>query len=221
LQVQETGAGKLSHNLGAFALQRGKLPHGARRNTNDAGRLVKKVLRPQNSKEGLEPYIIEEVLASATYLPSAMQDLSEKNQQIYSLIWGADGVVEILRTSLGGAGVLPTSKQKEVPALYSCLVSGGNVQEVDAFVPGMVNLLVVKNTNTRAIIAQPFGPLTGTFNRATATDLFEQAMSSLLAGVIEHWYIDDWSMYHKNLGEVHCGTNVQRDLPFDKRWWDE
>jgi hypothetical protein len=41
-------------------------------------------------------------------------------------------------------------------------------------------------------------------------------------GLTAH-FVDDWDMYHLNLGELHCGTNVKRTPPEKSsapRWWD-
>ena len=37
------------------------------------------------------------------------------------------------------------------------------------------------------------------------------------SGVTTH-FVDNWDIYHLALGEVHCGTNVQRTPAED--WWD-
>jgi hypothetical protein len=52
-------------------------------------------------------------------------------------------------------------------------------------------------------------------------DLFEAYITLVLApfGLKVHW-VDSW-FYHVRLGEVHCGTNVQRK-PHSRslrRWW--
>ena len=44
-----------------------------------------------------------------------------------------------------------------------------------------------------------------------------------LADPVDHardwqWLVGNWDVYHRNLGEVHCGTNVSRRL--DARWWE-
>ena len=32
-------------------------------------------------------------------------------------------------------------------------------------------------------------------------------------------FVDDWSVYHMGLGEVHCGTNVERET--NNEWWTD
>ena len=30
-------------------------------------------------------------------------------------------------------------------------------------------------------------------------------------------FVDDWDVYHMGLGEVHCGSNVRREVTSE--WW--
>ena len=32
-------------------------------------------------------------------------------------------------------------------------------------------------------------------------------------------WIEDWDLYHRLSGEVHCGSNTKRALPASK-WWE-
>jgi protein-arginine deiminase len=58
-------------------------------------------------------------------------------------------------------------------------------------------------------------------------DLFEACTQVQLEdiGVTVHW-VDDWDMYHRRTGEIHCGTNVVRTPPeaapnySGPYWWD-
>jgi hypothetical protein len=58
-------------------------------------------------------------------------------------------------------------------------------------------------------------------------DLFEACTQILLEdiGLTVHW-IDDWETYHRQFGEIHCGTNVVRTPPeaasgyTGPYWWD-
>lgn len=63
-------------------------------------------------------------------------------------------------------------------------------------------------------IPKPFGPI------IEGECCLEQNASSLLEPLgLACSFIDDISSYHKLLGEVHCGTNVQRN-PFAFKWWN-
>jgi len=58
-------------------------------------------------------------------------------------------------------------------------------------------------------------------------DLFEACVQVLLEdiGLTVHW-VDDWETYHRQFGEIHCGTNVVRTPPeaapgySGPYWWD-
>lgn len=78
--------------------------------------------------------------------------------------------------------------------------------------PGVVNFLVLDSGNI--VISDPFGPMDG------GTDKFKEDIDSKLTptGLTVH-YIDDWTMYHVNMGEVHCGTNARRTPSFGAPWW--
>ena len=58
----------------------------------------------------------------------------------------------------------------------------------------------------------------------TRQDLFETEIATLLNAPGERIavFVDDWNVYHRRSGEVHCGTNVIRLSPneaFD-HWWE-
>lgn len=128
----------------------------------------------------------------------------------YAKVWGSKGILVALKTGLGG---IPDDRIDSVPALF---VAYSAPSGADAFVPGMVNLLSVVSTTNTAAIARPFGP-----RNLSGDDVFEDQMDDALSTVIAGAYVDDWDTYHVNMGEVHCGINTKRDLPADKRWWDE
>jgi hypothetical protein len=144
-------------------------------------------------------------------------DMPVKNQAVWAKIWSdSDGVIASLRSGVG-SGLLPEGKIIAVPGLY--MMNGTTVNaasHADAFVPGMVNLLVVRGTTaTRTIVPKPFACKSG------GNDVFETNLTNALNGIIATFYLDCWKTYHIMSGENHCGTNVKRNLPADNRWWDE
>jgi protein-arginine deiminase len=75
-----------------------------------------------------------------------------------------------------------------------------------AYVPGVVNLQVWGND---LLVPKPFGP-----QDVIGADWFEtKADEALKIGARQTHYLDDWDVYHRREGEVHCGTNVLRDAP--------
>jgi protein-arginine deiminase len=79
-----------------------------------------------------------------------------------------------------------------------------------AYQPGTVNLLHVGG---RVAVPKPFGPVIG------GADPFEADLVSRLGALgLETHFVDDWDLYHAEMGEVHCGTNVDRAV--DVAWWE-
>jgi protein-arginine deiminase len=79
-----------------------------------------------------------------------------------------------------------------------------------AYQPGTVNLLHVDGV---VVIADPFGPV------IDGVDPFKADLETRLgAHGLEVYFADDWDLYHAMMGEVHCGTNVVREM--DLRWWE-
>ncbi len=81
-----------------------------------------------------------------------------------------------------------------------------------AYQPATVNGLSL--TTKDFVAPKAHGPVVG------GRDLFEKAVTDALAplGVTAH-FAEDWDDYHRNLGEVHCGTNAARAIPQIK-WWE-
>lgn len=81
-----------------------------------------------------------------------------------------------------------------------------------AYQPGTVNLLSLSRTVVAA--PDPHGPV------IDGRDLFKSQLEGALApyGVSVHW-LDDWMLYHRYNGNVHCATNVAREVP-QVKWWE-
>lgn len=81
-----------------------------------------------------------------------------------------------------------------------------------AYQPGTVNGVLINPTNWMS--PEPHGPVIG------GKDIFKTEHEQALAaeGITVRW-IDDWNLYHRLLGEVHCATNATRAIPSTK-WWE-
>jgi protein-arginine deiminase len=79
-----------------------------------------------------------------------------------------------------------------------------------AYQPGTVNLTYVGPTTVAS--ARPHGP------KINGVDIFEQQFVNALApyGINVRW-VEDWDLYHRLLGEVHCGSNADRAVVYE--WW--
>ncbi|XP_032088021.1 protein-arginine deiminase type-2-like [Thamnophis elegans] len=123
----------------------------------------------------------------------------QENQYVQRCIdWNRD----ILKKELG----LSEKDIIDLPALFK-IDKGGKAM---AYFPNMVNMIVLSRDLG---IPKPFGPI------IEGECCLEQNVSSMLEPLgLACSFIDDISSYHKQLGEVHCGTNVQRK-PFAFQWW--
>jgi len=92
----------------------------------------------------------------------------------------------------------------KVPALFEDVGCG-----MAALIPGTVNLIVADDaqSDTHLFIPKPF------------IDSLEDVYTSLFPAGSNMHFVDDWFSYHALLGEVHCGTNVER-TPL-ANWWEE
>jgi len=82
-----------------------------------------------------------------------------------------------------------------------------------AYQPGTVNSTVIGDGHFAA--PEPHGPVIG------GVDIFKQQMTKEFAkhSFTVHW-IENWNLYHRLLGEVHCGTNALRSVPTNAKWWE-
>ena len=95
-----------------------------------------------------------------------------------------------------------------VPYLHYA-ISGHSV----AYQPGTVNGTVIGDGHFAA--PDPHGPVIG------GVDIFKAQLTKEFAkhGYTVH-YIENWNLYHRLLGEVHCGTNALRTAPANVKWWE-
>lgn len=96
-----------------------------------------------------------------------------------------------------------------VPFLHQDIYAGTSA----AFQPGMVNGVYLADDVFAA--PDPHGPL------IDGVDPFKAATEAAFGahGVAVRW-VEDWDLYHRNLGEVHCGSNTRRRVSASDRWWE-
>ena len=82
-----------------------------------------------------------------------------------------------------------------------------------AYEPGMVNGVILADGHYGS--PNPWGPT------VDGSDLFKKNLVDAFAplGITVHW-IENWNLYHRLLGEVHCGTNTTRAIPANVSWWE-
>lgn len=94
----------------------------------------------------------------------------------------------------------------QIPVLFH--PTGSN--RTAAYFPDMVNHLVI---NSASIVPKPHGPI------IDGECAFEKAFRGSFPER-DVMFVDDWYSYHEMLGEVHCGTNIQRKSFANKPWWN-
>ena len=78
--------------------------------------------------------------------------------------------------------------------------------------PGTVNLFVIDERTVA--VPDPHGPI------INGKDLFKTQLESALAPYqVRVQWVENWNLYHRAAGEVHCGTNAMRAIPSVK-WWE-
>jgi protein-arginine deiminase len=133
---------------------------------------------------------VDQVLADAERLASS------QDAQMY-----IDAEVAVLKDAIG----LDDGEITPMPFLFE--QSDGGLL---AYQPGTVNLLHVDG---QVVIPDPFGPTIG------GQDPFKRDIQDRLSELgLTVSFADDWDLFHIEEGEVHCGTNVSRDLGL--AWWE-
>ena len=118
-----------------------------------------------------------------------------------------------LRALLEGEVGLTDGDFVELPFLWEVFGAGpGGGLRLLAYSPGVVNLLTFEG---QALVARPYGPVVGT------EDVFEKVTRDRLEALgLAVRFVNVWDLYHRNEGEVHCGTNVDRTIPEGTAWWE-
>ena len=140
--------------------------------------------------------------------------LGEENLMAWSQQGQAniDVMVDMVVAEVG----LTADELIEYPLLFES--EGGGLV---AWNPGTVNSRV---WGQHIVVPDPFGP------SINGVDGFKQDLIDRL-GTPAHglgadgqglnvFFTDNWSAYHINLGEVHCGTNFSGPAPASEKWWE-
>ncbi len=101
-----------------------------------------------------------------------------------------------------------------VPVIYMGYIDGATGVLEDrntvAYTPGLANF---QPANAGLMVfPKQFGPRSG------GNDVLEQANTAIIGAAAS--YADDWDLYHRLDGEVHCATEVVRDF-FAFNWWEK
>ena len=82
-----------------------------------------------------------------------------------------------------------------------------------AYMVGTVNGVSLGDTHYAA--PDPHGPVIG------GKDIFKAQMEDEMSkvGITVHW-VEDWDLYHRLDGEIHCGCNIAREVSPSGPWWE-
>lgn len=135
---------------------------------------------------------IDQVLADTEIMAASAEAAAE-----------IDAQVAIIKTATG----LTDAEIVRIPYLHMPYTQGSI-----AYQPGMVNGLYMAPEHF--VAPDPHGP------EIAGKDMFKKVMEDRFVpyGVTVHW-AEDWDLYHRAMGEIHCGTNATRQIP-DTKWWE-
>lgn len=99
-----------------------------------------------------------------------------------------------------------------IPGLYTRDdgAEPGAAVQMGAFYPGAINSVLL--APGRVLAARQWGP------EVQGRDVFAEAVTAAYRSAgFRTDYLDDWTSYHLQAGEVHCGTNTLRSMATP--WW--
>ena len=120
-----------------------------------------------------------------------------------------DGIRAVFKKELG----LDDADIILVPTIFESLNCGAV-----ALVPGTVNLALFnfEGEPLHTFVPDPF--LRANSGDQNSDPIIADYKARMPKDLVLH-FVDNWNVYHTSLGEVHCGTNVQR-API-ANWWEE
>ena len=120
-----------------------------------------------------------------------------------------DGIRAVFKKELG----LDDADIILIPTIFESLNCGGV-----ALVPGTVNLAMFnfEGQPLHTFVPDPF--LRADSGDQSSDPIIADFKARMPKDLVLH-FVDNWNVYHTSLGEVHCGTNVQR-APL-ANWWEE
>lgn len=86
--------------------------------------------------------------------------------------------------------------------------------------PGMANLIIADKPDGTTTLFIP-DPYVRTDLDDVQADPIAMAFAERMPADLDIVWMDDWQVYHLNLGEVHCGSNVVRSPAADVSWWED
>jgi hypothetical protein len=126
---------------------------------------------------------------------AGLRAYNEDRQSLY-----LDPILEVFKTELA----LEDDEIVLIPTIFEPVGNCGSV----ALIPGTVNLLVANvDGGTHLFVPDPFFR---TQDNDPSSDPVLQDFAARMPDSIETHFVDNWTVYHLGLGEVHCGINARR-----------
>lgn len=137
------------------------------------------------------------------------------NWKIHAKIEAA--LTKLLDQALKPDGAKERVKVVRVPVLYMGKLEGGQPKRCRAWTPGAANI----QYGTKPADAKPRSMFVAKqYDFRDGSNPFKTKIAAELAVIPKGkvYWVDDWELYHKLSGEVHCGSNVIRK-PYGFSWW--
>jgi protein-arginine deiminase len=197
----------VSHVDETVSFIKANTPRGWAMMVNDAG-LAKTMLQQQkNNGYGSKQMFVGKYWSNNAYAAVSISQVLSDPDVMNESAWAAvkiDDQVAIIKSKTG----LTNSEIIDVPFLHY-ESSGYSL----AYQPGTVNGIYFADKHFGS--PDPHGPV------INGQDIFKTQLKNVLSpyGITVHW-IEDWDLYHRLSGEVHCGSNATRDVPNHDKWWE-
>lgn len=132
-----------------------------------------------------------------------------RNNRLLSYQDAAQTKIDTVREQVMTAVGLTEADILEVPVLYEWHAFDG-LEFAAAYNPGIQNLIVL---DEHLFVPDPEGPVVG------GEDVFRTATRAVLEPLgLTPQFVDIFDSYHLNLGEAHCGTEVE-GAAYETPWW--
>ena len=131
------------------------------------------------------------------------------NNRMMSYQDAAQAKIDSIREALMSALNLTDDDIVEVPVLFEWHNFDG-YEFAAAYNPGIQNLVVADDV---LYVPDPEGPV------FQGSDIFKTSSEQVFTELgLTTRYVDVFDSYHLNLGEAHCGTEME-GAPYDAPWW--
>jgi hypothetical protein len=166
------------------------------------------------------PSLTEGVAAPAPGFPAASAKVTVKevrrNAKLRALNLKCQERLDAIKSAIDAAMMGDAVTFVEVPVIFTAdadLLMGELVpRSCVAWNPGLANVLVAGG---KFVFPAQRGPKNG-----LGQDRFQKAVEDSLGAANVAW-VNDWTNYHTQMGEVHCGTNVRREPYGGDPWWKQ